>query len=210
VLEELDELWLPIIKSWRLNERMYGALTGKSKKMVANEYGQEQLQKWRRGYTVRPPPTSSYSIHYPGNDERKAKHIHDLPISWRESLVRSIEQRKFVVHHKFPKTESLQDCMARSIPFYTHCIHPEAVHRGQRVLITSHENALRGILMHLCDIPEHAIHQLHIPNGLPLVYNVQGRCISLLEEAEDGSSTITSHDFGPAAKYLFTPCEITE
>ena len=73
------------------------------------------------------------------------------------------------VHRKFPKTESLWDCMQRSIPFYTQRIVPEAVNKGKRVLITSHENAIRGILMHLCEIPEEAMSQLHLPNGLPLV-----------------------------------------
>ena len=209
VLDELDSVWLPIVKSWRLNERMYGALTGKSKKMVSNEYGEEQLKKWRRGYTIRPPPTSSYSVNYPGNDERRAKHFQDLPISWRETLVRSVEQRKLVLHRKFPKSESLKDCMDRSIPFYTKCIKEEAVNQGKRVLITSHENAIRGILMHLCDIPEEAMNQLHLPNGLPLVYNVRGKCISLLDDGS-GCDPMEVHDFGPAAKYLFKPCEITD
>lgn len=209
VLDELDSTWIPIVKSWRLNERMYGALTGKSKKMVANEYGEKQLKKWRRGYTIRPPPTSSYSMSYPGNDERRAKHFQDLPISWRESLFRSVEQRKLVLHRKFPKTESLKDCMDRSIPFYTKCIRGEAVNQGKRVLITSHENAIRGILMHLCDIPEEAMNQLHLPNGLPLVYNVKGRCVTLLDDGS-GRDPRDVHDFGPAAKYLFKPCDTTD
>jgi len=93
-LSELDAVWLPLIKSWRLNERHYGALTGKSKKKVANEYGEEQLKKWRRGYTIRPPKTSSYSPLYPGNDERRAKHFDDISIAWRETINRSIEQRR--------------------------------------------------------------------------------------------------------------------
>ena len=87
------------------------------------------------------------------------------------------------VHRKFPKTESLWDCMQRSIPFYTQRIVPEAVNKGKRVLITSHENAIRGILMHLCEIPEEAMSQLHLPNGLPLVssnrYWCRCRCTNL-------------------------------
>jgi 2,3-bisphosphoglycerate-dependent phosphoglycerate mutase len=149
VLDELDSLWIPMVKSWRLNERMYGALTGKSKQKVANEYGEDQLKKWRRGYTVRPPPTSSYSLLYPGNDVRRSKHYDDLPISWKQSVLRSIEARKVVVHRKFPTTESLKDCMDRSIPFYTKRIRKEALEQGKRVLITSHENAIRGLLKHL-------------------------------------------------------------
>jgi hypothetical protein len=77
------------------------------------------------------------------------------------------------------------------------------------VLISSHENALRGILMHLCDIPEEAMTQLHIPNGVPLVYNVKAKCISLLEDKESNEQ-ISIEDFGPAAKYLFQPCDLDE
>jgi 2,3-bisphosphoglycerate-dependent phosphoglycerate mutase len=209
VTNELDSVWLPIIKSWRLNERMYGALTGKSKKMIANEYGEEQLKRWRRGYTVRPPPVSSYSLRYPGNDIQRTKHFKDLRISISETICRSLEQRRLVLHRKFPKTESLSDCMARSIPFYTKRIQEEAVDKGKRVLITGHENALRGILMHLCDIPEEAMNQLHLPNGLPLLYDVKGRCISLLDDGS-GNDPMDAHEFGPAAKYLFKPCEISD
>jgi len=208
-LLEMDAVWLPLVKSWRLNERMYGALTGKSKKMIATEYGEDQLKKWRRGYTIRPPPTSSYSPSYPGNDERRAKHFKDLPISFRETVNRSIERRRLSVHRKFPKTESLKDCMDRSIPFYTERIQKEAIEKGKRVLIASHENAIRGILMHLCDIPEDAMNQLHLPNGLPLVYHVKGRCISLLDDGACNDA-IAGHDFGPAAKYLFKACELPD
>ena len=188
---------------------MYGSLTGKSKAMVANEYGEEQLKKWRRGFTIRPPPTSSYSFSYPGNDLKRTKYVKDLRISWSETIVRSIESRKLQIHRKFPKTESLKDCMARSIPFYTDRICNEAVNKGKRVLITSHENAIRGILMHLCDIPVEAMNQLHLPNGLPLVYSVKGKCITLLDDGS-GKDPMEQHDFGPAAKYLFKPCEITD
>mmetsp|Transcript_20535 Transcript_20535/g.30867 ORF Transcript_20535/g.30867 Transcript_20535/m.30867 type:complete len:759 (-) Transcript_20535:253-2529(-) len=208
-LLELDMLWIPMVKSWRLNERMYGDLTGKSKKMIANEYGEDQLVKWRRGYTIRPPPTSSYSLSYPGNDLRRAKHFKDIRISWRETINRSIEKRKFSIHRRFPKTESLKDCMDRSIPFYTERIKKEAVDQGKRVLITSHENAIRGVLMHLCDIPQEAMNKLHLPNGLPLVYNVKGRCITLLDDGS-GEDPMDQHDFGPAAKYLFKPCELDD
>jgi 2,3-bisphosphoglycerate-dependent phosphoglycerate mutase len=188
---------------------MYGALTGKSKKMVANEYGEDQLKKWRRGYTIQPPPISSFSPNYPGNDFRRAKHIKDIRVSLTETITRSFEQRKLALHRKFPKAESLKNCMDRSIPFCTERIHEEAVKKGKRVLITSHENAIRGILMYLCDIPEEAMNQLHLPNGLPLVYNVKGKCITLLDDGS-GKDPMDAHDFGPAAKFLFKPCEITD
>lgn len=208
-LEQLDQAWLPMVKSWRLNERMYGDLTGKSKKMIANQYGEEQLKKWRRGYTIRPPAVSSFSRNYPGNDERRSKHFKDLPFSISETIKRSLENKRLTPHRRFPKTESLKDCMDRSIPFYTKRIREEAVAKGKRVLITSHENAIRGILMYLCDIPEEAMNQLHLPNGLPLIYDVKGRCISLLDDGS-GEDQMSAHDFGPAAKYLFRPCELDD
>ena len=165
--------------------------------MIANEYGEEQLKvsirnditsslsayviipfsahpppfdkKWRRGFKIRPPPVSSYSLSYPGNNYKRTKYVKDLRISLTETINRSIEAKSLQIHRKFPKTESLWDCMQRSIPFYTQRIVPEAINKGKRVLIASHENAIRGILMHLCDIPEEAMNQLHLPNGLPLV-----------------------------------------
>jgi 2,3-bisphosphoglycerate-dependent phosphoglycerate mutase len=208
-VDELGQEWLPMIKSWRLNERMYGALTGKSKQMIANEYGEDQLKKWRRGFKIRPPPVSSYSLSYPGNEYKRTKYVKDIRISFTETINRSIEARKFQIHRKFPKHESLWDCMQRSIPFYTERIVPEAVKQGKRVLITSHENAIRGILMHLCEIPEEAMNQLHLPNGLPLVYNVKRKCITLLDDGS-GKDPMEVHDFGPAAQYLFRPCELDD
>ena len=97
--------------------------------------------------------------------------------------------------------------MQRSIPFYTQRIVPEAVNKGKRVLVTSHENAIRGILMYLCDIPEDAMNQLHLPNGVPLVYNVKRKCITLLDDGS-GVDPMEKYDFGPAAQYLFRPCEL--
>lgn len=82
---------------------MYGGLTGKSKQMIANEYGEDQLKKWRRGFKIRPPPVSSYSFNYPGNDYKRTKYVKDIPISLSETINRSIEARKFQVHRKFPK-----------------------------------------------------------------------------------------------------------
>lgn len=127
--------WLPKVNKWRLNERHYGELTGRSKKMIGNLYGQDQLKKWRRGFDVLPPKASSYSFSYPGNDHRRTKCVKDLRISFRETFCRSIEARKFQINRKFPKSESLKMCMGRTIPFYTQKIVPEAVAKGKRVLI---------------------------------------------------------------------------
>lgn len=148
-------------------------------------------KKWRRGFKIQPPKVSSYSLNYPGNDYKRTKYVKDLPISLSETINRSIEARKFQIHRQFPKAESLHNCMQRSIPFYTQRIVPEAVNKGKRVLVTSHENAIRGILMHLCEIPEEAMSQLHLPNGLPLVYNVKRKCITLLDDGsgEDPSKS---------------------
>uniref|UniRef100_A0A7S0CGA8 phosphoglycerate mutase (2,3-diphosphoglycerate-dependent) n=1 Tax=Proboscia inermis TaxID=420281 RepID=A0A7S0CGA8_9STRA len=206
-LDEMDLLWLPVITSWRLNERMYGALTGVSKRFVAQKFGDVQLKKWRKGFKVRPPPVSSFSPHYPGNDKRYNRYLNDIRVSFSESIIRSIESKKIVVSQKFPKTESLHDCMKRTIPYYTDQIVPEAVDKGKRVLIASSENAIRGLLMHLMDIPEEKINKLEIPNGLPLIYDVKSRCIKLLD---DGSTEdpLSKHNFGESADYLFRPCLI--
>jgi 2,3-bisphosphoglycerate-dependent phosphoglycerate mutase len=167
VIDELDSLWLPIVKTWRLNERMYGRLTGLSKKMVKQRHGEEQFKAWRRGYKTAPPKVSSFSQHYPGNDLRYQKYLKDLRFSARESVIRSIEKGKPTAHRKLPKAESLKDCMDRTVPFFTERIVPEAIDQGKRVLISSSENAIRGLLMHLCNIPEEQITGLEIPNGLP-------------------------------------------
>jgi len=100
VLNELDSLWLPIIKSWRLNERNYGKLTNMSKKMIGQTYGEAQLKKWRRSYETRPPKISSFSAEYPGNDERYVKYVNDIRFSVFESLIRSISHGKIELHRK--------------------------------------------------------------------------------------------------------------
>ena len=148
----MDAIWLPIIKSWRLNERMYGALTGKSKNMVSQKYGERQFKAWRRGHTVKPPAVSSFSVHYPGNDPRY-KLITDIRVSVSETIMRSFDGRKLSIERKLPKSESLKDCMDRTIPYYEQEIVPEAIEKGKRVLISSSENAIRGLLMVLCEIP---------------------------------------------------------
>lgn len=97
------------------------------------------------------------------------------------------------------------DCMDRTIPFFTERIVPEAIDNGKRVLISSSENAIRGLLMHLCDIPEEEIVGLEIPNGLPIIYDIKSKCVKLLDPG-DGSDPLEKYNFGKAAKYLFRPC----
>ena len=207
VLDELDCLWLPIIKSWRLNERMYGDLTGLSKAMVKQRHGEQQFKAWRRGYAVNPPPVSSFSPQYPGNDPRYNKYLKDVRFSVSETLIRWIESKKFSLHRKLPKSESLKDCMERTIPYFTDVIMPEAIDEGKRVLIASSENAIRGLLMHLCEIPEDKIAGLEIPNGLPLIYDMNSKCMKLLDDGS-GEDPLEKYNFGSdeAVSYLFKPC----
>jgi 2,3-bisphosphoglycerate-dependent phosphoglycerate mutase len=205
VMDELDALWLPIVKTWRLNERCYGELTGLSKQMVKQRHGDQKFNAWRRGFNTAPPPVSSFSRHYPGNDRRYQKYLSDVPFSIRETLIRSIESGKFSLHRKFPKSESLKDCMDRTIPFYTERIVPEAIDQGKRVLISSSENAIRGLLMHLCDFPVEEISGLEIPNGLPIIFDLQSKCVKLLDDGT-GRDPLEVHNFGKAAGYLFKPC----
>ena len=201
VMDKLDSNWVPVIKTWRLNERMYGDLTSKSKKLTARIHGPAQFKAWRRGYKVRPPPVSSFDKNYPGNDKRYVKYLRDLRISFVESLVRSLDRRKLMLVRKFPKSESLHDCMKRTIPYFSQNIVPDAVNRGKRVLIASSENAIRGLLMYLCDIPEELISELSIPNGVPLIYDVRSKCIKLLDDGS-GINPLEKHHFGPGAPYL--------
>jgi len=206
VMDEMDCLWLPIVKTWRLNERMYGKLTGMSKQMVKQRHGEEQFKAWRRGYDVRPPAVSSFSNDYPGNDERYQKYCRDLRYSIKESAIRSIEKGRLVKARKIPKTESLKDCMDRTLPYFIERIAKDAVDKNKRVLISSSENAIRGLLMHLCEIPESEITGLEIPNGLPIIYDVRSKCVKLLDDGT-GRDPLKVYNFGSAANYLFRPCQ---
>ena len=206
ILDAQDALWVPILKSWRLNERQYGSLQGLSKRMVNQRHGEEKFLAWRRGFETRPPKTSSFDKNYPGNDERYQKYLgNDVRISLSESIIRSIEAKNIVIHRKLPKTESLKDCMDRTIPFFTEHIVPDSIAKGKRVLIASSENAIRGLLMHLCEIPEDKISQLEIPTGLPLVFSFRSRCISLLPGYD-----VAEYNFGTIDELLFRPCLITD
>jgi len=172
---------VPVHKSWRLNERMYGALTGLSKKKTRAKYGEEQFNMWRRSYDTKPPPVDSFSPHYPGNDRRYVQEIRDVRVSLSETLVRSFALRRLSVHRKLPRTESLKDCMERTIPYWVHSIEREAIGQGKSVLVASSENAIRGLLMHLFDIPPTRISEIEIPTGLPMVYDARANCLRLLE-----------------------------
>jgi len=200
VLAELDAMHTPIYKTWRLNERMYGALTGLSKKKTKAQYGETQFKKWRRGYDCRPPPVDSFSSLYPGNARRYVRHVKDVPFDLRESLVRSFALGKPTLCRALPRTESLRDCMERTIPYWTGVIEAEAIESGRSVLVASSENAIRGLLMHLLGIPSGRIAEIEIPTGLPLVFDPESCRLSLLEGSVD------AHNFGKGGAELLFGC----
>jgi 2,3-bisphosphoglycerate-dependent phosphoglycerate mutase len=134
---------------------------GISKQMVKQRHGAKQFMAWRRGYNVKPPHVSS--------DQRYQKYPRDVRYSLRASVIRSIEKGKIILQRKIPKTKSLQDCMDRTIHYFVERSAKETVNQEKRVLISSSENTIRGLLIHLCDIPESEITGLEIPNGLPLI-----------------------------------------
>lgn len=120
-------------------------------------------------------------------------------------LISSFDGGELSIHRKLPKSESLKDCMDRTIPYYQEQIAPKAINDGKRILISSSENAIRGLLMTLCDIPEDKIAELEIPNGLPMIYDLKSRCIKLLDDGT-GEDPLKKYNFGNAASYLFRPC----
>jgi len=149
VLDELNLMWIPVSRSWRLNERHYGALQGLNKAETASEVGEELVRSWRRSFTARPPALSREDGRYPGNDPR-----------YRD-----------VCQADLPLTESLRDTVLRFLPFWHETIAPD-VGAGKRVLIVAHGNSLRALVKHLDGIPDDEISTLNIPTGIPLVYGL--------------------------------------
>lgn len=148
-LEEMDLVWLPEVKDWRLNERHYGGLQGLNKAETAAKYGDEQVLIWRRSYADPPPPLEREDDRFPGNDRRySALRPEDLPL-----------------------TESLKETVARVLPCWHGLIAPQ-IRAGQRVIIAAHGNSLRALVMHLDNISEQEIVGLNIPTGIPLVYEL--------------------------------------
>jgi 2,3-bisphosphoglycerate-dependent phosphoglycerate mutase len=148
-LDAMDRLWIPVEKSWRLNERHYGALQGLNKAETAAKHGEAQVKIWRRSYDIPPPPLDADDPRHPGGDPRYAK----LP---KEEL---------------PLTESLKDTVARFLPYWHGTIAP-GIRSGQRVLIAAHGNSLRALVKYLDDVSEQEIVELNIPTGIPLVYEL--------------------------------------
>jgi 2,3-bisphosphoglycerate-dependent phosphoglycerate mutase len=145
-LDELDRLWLPVEKSWRLNERHYGALQGLNKAEMAAKFGEAQVHSWRRSYDVPPPALDAADPRYEARDPRYA----------------GVE---------VPRTECLKDTVARVLPYWNASIAP-AVRAGKRVLVAAHGNSLRALVKHLDSIGDAEIVGLNIPTGMPLVYEL--------------------------------------
>jgi 2,3-bisphosphoglycerate-dependent phosphoglycerate mutase len=148
-LERMDLMWIPVLHSWRLNERHYGALQGLNKAETAAKFGDAQVLAWRRSYDVPPPALSADDPRYPGNDPR----YRGLPPS------------------QVPLTECLKDTVARVLPYWNQAIAPD-IRAGKRVLIAAHGNSIRALVKYLDKISDQDIVGLNIPTGVPLVYEL--------------------------------------
>jgi 2,3-bisphosphoglycerate-dependent phosphoglycerate mutase len=149
ILDELDQMWIPIHNHWRLNERHYGALQGLNKIEMASKYGEEQVLLWRRSYDVRPPALDATDQRYPRFDTRYSE-LND---------------------NDLPRCESLKDTVNRFLPYWHETIVP-TVRSGKRIIISAHGNSLRALVKYLDKISEEAIVSFNIPTGIPLVYEL--------------------------------------
>ncbi len=148
-LDELDRTWLPVVHSWRLNERHYGALQGLNKAETAKKYGDEQVLIWRRSYTTPPPPLEPNDPRSERSDVRYAK----------------------LAPEQVPLTECLKDTVARVLPFWNESMAP-AIRAGRRLVVAAHGNSIRALVKYLDGISDDDIVGLNIPNGIPLVYEL--------------------------------------
>jgi 2,3-bisphosphoglycerate-dependent phosphoglycerate mutase len=148
-LDEMDRMWIPVTKNWRLNERHYGALQGLNKLETVEKHGEEQVKIWRRSYDTPPPPLASDDPRAPHKDPRYAN----------------------LKSYEAPLTECLKDTVDRVLPYWSEAIAP-AVRSGQRVIIASHGNSLRALVKYLDKISDDDIVGLNIPTGIPLVYEL--------------------------------------
>ena len=148
-LDEVDLMWIPVINSWRLNERHYGALQGLNKSEMAEKYGEKQVLIWRRSYDIRPPALEKNDERFPGFDPRY----------------------KDLAAEQLPQSECLKDTVERFLPYWHGTIAP-TIKSGKKVLITAHGNSLRALVKYLDNISEKEIVSLNIPTGIPLVYEL--------------------------------------
>jgi 2,3-bisphosphoglycerate-dependent phosphoglycerate mutase len=175
VLEELDMLWIPVHRSFRVNERMYGALQGLDKAQTALLHGEAQVKIWRRSYDIPPPALSPDSEYWPGRDRRYAE----------------------LSQNEMPSTECLKDTVERFLPYWESDIAP-ALRKGKRVLIAAHGNSLRALVKHLEGVSDKDIVDLNIPTGAPLLYQLdddlrpiaKGRYLGDPEEAKARAAAV--------------------
>jgi len=149
LLEELDHLWIPVQKSWRLNERFYGALQGLNKDETIAIYGEEQVQKWRRDPNEFPPAVTKEDERYPGHDLRY----------------------KSLTERELPLTENLSGTMDRVLPFWNETI-VDSIRKNQKVIICGHGNSLRALIKYIDNLSDEEVTQLEIPTGIPIVYEL--------------------------------------
>jgi 2,3-bisphosphoglycerate-dependent phosphoglycerate mutase len=149
VMDDMDRMWLPVERNWRLNERHYGALQGLNKSETAQKYGEDQVLIWRRSYDTPPPALEKSDERYPGHDRRYAA----LP------------------KDELPLTECLKDTVERFMPYWHETIAP-TIKSGKRVIIAAHGNSLRALVKYLDNVSDEAIVSLNIPTGMPLVYEL--------------------------------------
>ncbi|MBC8344364.1 MAG: 2,3-diphosphoglycerate-dependent phosphoglycerate mutase [Bacteroidetes bacterium] len=172
-LEEMDQMWIPVERSWRLNERHYGALQGLNKLETVEKHGAEQVHKWRRGFDIRPPAMEKSDEDYVGNDIRY----------------------KDLAETEIPLTESLKDTIIRLTPYWENVITPD-IREGKKLLISAHGNSLRAIVKILDHISDEDIMELNIPTGIPLVYELDDNLKPIkhyyLGDAEEIEKAISS------------------
>lgn len=149
-MEEMDLMWIPVYRTWRLNERHYGALQGLNKSETAEKHGMEKVKLWRRSYDIRPPALMDDDPRYPGRDPRYAE----------------------LKPGELPLTECLKDTVERFLPYWHETIAP-AVRGGRRVLVSAHGNSLRALIKYLDKISDEEIVGLNVPTGIPLVYELE-------------------------------------
>lgn len=149
VMDEIDRAWLPVVNDWRINERHYGALQGRNKRETASERGDDQVWRWRRGFSSRPPALAAADVRNAAGDPRYAGlNPDDIPL-----------------------TESLEDVLKRTVAFWRESIAPRILN-GERILITAHGNTFRALVMYLDGMTEAEITEFNMPTGIPLVYEL--------------------------------------
>ncbi len=175
-LDEMDLMWIPVYRSWRLNERHYGALQGLNKKETAEKFGMEQVHAWRRSYDVPPPGLEETDDRFPGRDPRYAG----------------------LKPEEVPRSESLKDTLERVLPYWHEAIVPD-LRAGKKILVAAHGNSMRALVKYLDKIPDEVITELNIPTGIPLVYELDNKLnpaskiyLASKKELKDAISTVVN------------------